>query len=52
MSESAEVKMDYQAVITRVLDAWKDGVDSHRPGRVAACFTEDALFQGAHPAIP
>ncbi|WP_255638252.1 SgcJ/EcaC family oxidoreductase [Amycolatopsis sp. DSM 110486] len=49
MSESAEVKMDYQAVITRVLDAWKDGVDSHRPDRVASCFTEDALFQGAHP---
>lgn len=41
--------MDYQAVITRVLDAWKDGVDSHRPDRVASYFTEDALFQGAHP---
>lgn len=41
--------MDYQAVITRVLDAWKDGVDSHRPDRVATHFTEDALFQGAHP---
>ncbi|WP_432845733.1 YybH family protein [Amycolatopsis sp. CA-161197] len=41
--------MDYRTVITRVLDGWKDGVDAHRPDEVANYFTEDALFQGAHP---
>ncbi|MFJ2779264.1 SgcJ/EcaC family oxidoreductase [Kitasatospora sp. NPDC087315] len=32
-----------------VLDRWKAAVDAHEPQRVAACFTEDAIFQGLHP---
>lgn len=36
-------------VIREVLDEWKAGVDSHDPGRVAAVFSEDAIFQGLHP---
>ena len=35
--------------LTRVLDAWKKGIDAHRPGDVAALFAEDAIFQGLHP---
>jgi uncharacterized protein (TIGR02246 family) len=40
---------DDKAILTRVLDRWKSGVDAHRPERVAALFTEDAVFQGLHP---
>ncbi|WP_439379151.1 YybH family protein [Amycolatopsis lexingtonensis] len=36
-------------VLTGVLDAWKSAVDAHEPDRVAAVFTEDAVFQGLHP---
>ncbi|GAA2822822.1 hypothetical protein GCM10010505_54710 [Kitasatospora aburaviensis] len=32
-----------------VIDRWKAAVDAHEPERVAACFTQDALFQGLHP---
>ncbi|MET7452914.1 SgcJ/EcaC family oxidoreductase [Streptomyces sp. NPDC005574] len=32
-----------------VLDRWKAAVDDHDPARVAALFTEDAIFQGLHP---
>ncbi|MEV8098020.1 nuclear transport factor 2 family protein [Kitasatospora sp. NPDC085879] len=32
-----------------LLDRWKTAVDAHRPEEVAACFTEDAIFQGLHP---
>jgi uncharacterized protein (TIGR02246 family) len=28
---------------------WKAAVDAHEPERVAACFTEDAVFQGLRP---
>ncbi|MEW2491237.1 nuclear transport factor 2 family protein [Streptomyces sp. NPDC048411] len=38
-----------QAVLREVLDRWKDAVDRHEPERVAALFTEDAVFQGLHP---
>jgi hypothetical protein len=31
------------------LDRWKGAVDGHEPERVAAAFTEDAIFQGLHP---
>ena len=31
------------------LDAWKAGIDAHRPQEVAAVFTPDAIFQGLHP---
>ncbi|GLP70905.1 hypothetical protein TUSST3_75250 [Streptomyces sp. TUS-ST3] len=41
--------MDDKAILSAVLDRWKAGVDAHRPERVAALFTEDAVFQGLHP---
>ncbi|MFE0514248.1 SgcJ/EcaC family oxidoreductase [Streptomyces sp. NPDC058964] len=31
------------------MDRWKAAVDAHEPQRVAACFTEDVIFQGLHP---
>lgn len=40
---------DAKAILSGVLDQWKDGVDGHRPDSVAALFTEDAVFQGLHP---
>lgn len=40
---------DTEAILRGVLDGWKDGVDRHQPERVAAHFTEDAVFQGLHP---
>ncbi|WP_328491881.1 hypothetical protein OHS59_03415 [Streptomyces sp. NBC_00414] len=38
-----------EAILRGVLDRWKAGVDAHEPQRVAAQFTEDAIFQGLHP---
>jgi hypothetical protein len=38
-----------EKILSSVLDRWKAGVDAHRPERVAATFTEDAVFQGLHP---
>ncbi|MFF4029146.1 YybH family protein [Streptomyces sviceus] len=43
------VSTDDKAILSGVLDRWKAGVDAHRPERVAALFTEDAVFQGLHP---
>lgn len=40
---------DEEGILRDVLDEWKAGVDAHEPERVAACFTEDAIFQGLHP---
>ncbi|MFF3205911.1 YybH family protein [Streptomyces sp. NPDC002962] len=40
---------DDEAILRGVLDRWKAAVDAHDPGRVAALFTEDAIFQGLHP---
>ncbi|MEU1166332.1 YybH family protein [Streptomyces sp. NPDC090075] len=40
---------DDTAILSGVLDRWKANVDAHRPDRVAALFTEDAVFQGLHP---
>jgi uncharacterized protein (TIGR02246 family) len=36
-------------ILTAVLNGWKSAVDAHDPKRVAAHFTEDAIFQGLHP---
>ncbi|MDH6676456.1 uncharacterized protein (TIGR02246 family) [Rhodococcus sp. LBL1] len=36
-------------ILRNLLKEWKAGVDEHDPGRVAAVFTEDAIFQGLHP---
>jgi uncharacterized protein (TIGR02246 family) len=38
-----------EEVLRGVLDRWKAGVDAHEPERVAAVFTEDAIFQGLRP---
>ncbi|MET9084264.1 hypothetical protein ABZX77_20695 [Streptomyces sp. NPDC004237] len=40
---------DDTAILSGVLDRWQADVDAHRPDRVAALFTEDAVFQGLHP---
>ena len=41
---------DTSATVLRgVLDEWKAGIDTHDPARVAAMFTEDAIFQGLQP---
>lgn len=36
-------------IVRGVLDEWKAGIDAHDPARVAAVFTEDAVFQGLRP---
>jgi uncharacterized protein (TIGR02246 family) len=38
-----------ETALRDVLDRWKTHVDAHDPERVAAVFTEVALFQGLHP---
>jgi hypothetical protein len=38
-----------ETALRDVLDRWKTHVDAHEPERVAAAFTETALFQGLHP---
>ncbi|MER8187930.1 nuclear transport factor 2 family protein [Kitasatospora sp. NPDC094015] len=40
---------DREPVLRGVLDEWKAAVDAHAPDRIAACFTDDAIFQGLHP---
>jgi uncharacterized protein (TIGR02246 family) len=37
------------AILRGALDEWKAGIDAHDPGRVAAAFTADAVFQGLRP---
>jgi ketosteroid isomerase-like protein len=37
------------AILSAVLDRWKEVVDAHQPERVAAEFTEDAVFQDCTP---
>ena len=36
-------------IVSAVMDEWKAGIDSRDPGRVAAVFTDDAVFQGLRP---
>jgi len=38
-----------ETALRDVLDRWKAAVDAHEPDRVAAVFTQQALFQGLHP---
>jgi len=38
-----------EEILRGVLDSWKAAVDAHEPEKVAATFTEDAIFQGLHP---
>jgi hypothetical protein len=43
------ITTDTETILRSVLDEWKAGVDAHDPQRVAAVFTDDAIFQGLHP---
>jgi uncharacterized protein (TIGR02246 family) len=43
------VKVQDTEILRGVLDQWKSGVDAHAPPKVAAVFTEDAIFQGLRP---
>ena len=43
------VKVQDTEILQGVLDRWKAGVDAHEPQKVAAVFTEDAIFQGLRP---
>ncbi|KAA0081832.1 SgcJ/EcaC family oxidoreductase [Mycolicibacterium sp. P9-64] len=38
-----------ETVLRGVLDQWRAAVGAHEPQRVAALFTEDAIFQGLRP---
>jgi uncharacterized protein (TIGR02246 family) len=38
-----------EQILREVLDEWRAGIATHDPRRVAAVFTEDAIFQGLHP---
>jgi uncharacterized protein (TIGR02246 family) len=38
-----------EEILIGVLDEWRSAVDAHAPDRIAATFTEDAIFQGLHP---
>ncbi|HEY3630431.1 MAG TPA: hypothetical protein VGL21_06000 [Jatrophihabitantaceae bacterium] len=43
------ITADSETILRGVLDEWHAAVDAHDPGRVAAVFTDDAIFQGLHP---
>jgi uncharacterized protein (TIGR02246 family) len=43
------VRVQDTEVLRDVLDQWKAGVDAHEPQKVAAVFTQDAIFQGLRP---
>jgi uncharacterized protein (TIGR02246 family) len=43
------ITTDDDTILRNVLDEWKAAVDAHDPQRVAAIFTDDAIFQGLHP---
>jgi uncharacterized protein (TIGR02246 family) len=48
MSTAAKVQAT-ERILRATLDQWKAGIDAHEPQRVAAVFTEDAIFQGLRP---
>lgn len=41
--------MTADPIIRTVMDEWKAAIDGHDAPRVAAVFTEDAVFQGLRP---
>ena len=41
--------MNGEEVLQSVLDVWQAGIAGHEPDKVAAVFTEDAIFQGLRP---
>lgn len=48
-TEMDGTEMAAEQIVRVVMDEWKAGIDSHDPGRVAAVFTQDAVFQGLRP---
>jgi uncharacterized protein (TIGR02246 family) len=40
---------DVEAILGEVLAGWARDIREHRPGRVAALFTDDTVFQGFDP---
>jgi uncharacterized protein (TIGR02246 family) len=47
--KATDSEADNEKTLRDVLDRWKSAVDAHEPERVAADFTENAIFQGLHP---
>ena len=43
------VRVQDTEILRRVLDRWKAAIDAQEHERVAAVFTDDAIFQGLHP---
>lgn len=43
------VRVQDTEIVRGVLAEWKAGIDARQPERVAAVFTEDAIFQGLRP---
>lgn len=41
--------MDAEGIVMLAMDEWRAGIDAHDPDRVAAVFTQDAVFQGLRP---
>ena len=41
--------MTAEDALRAALDEWQAGINDHDPARVAAAFTEDAIFQGLKP---
>jgi uncharacterized protein (TIGR02246 family) len=41
--------MSAEQTVRAVMDEWRAGIDAHDPGRVAAVFARDAVFQGLRP---
>lgn len=41
--------MSANEIVRAALDEWRAGINARDPGRVAAVFTEDAIFQGLRP---
>ena len=41
--------IDATEILRTVLDEWKAGIGAHDAQRVAALFTDDAVFQGLRP---
>jgi uncharacterized protein (TIGR02246 family) len=43
------VKVQGTEILHAVLDQWQAGINAHDPHKVAAAFTDDAIFQGLRP---
>jgi hypothetical protein len=43
--------MNTDHALRGALDEWQAGINAREPGRVAAVFSEDAIFQGLRPSV-